>query len=440
MDINNIINGDNFFNKTYEDLSRYVVGEIASRLENLDDLIFQNYQKYDKFKHYRVKEIRTKTLITLKGKITFRRRRYYKINPITGKEEYIFILDEVLKIKKWQRLGNDVKERILLFLSDDKKYRDILDALEQAKISLMTISNTIKNATTNEKYYINNTTIKIKVPHTLYIQIDGTFLKIEYDRKKVKKHTLLSTVHTGYDQEKSTEKRHVIANKLGVYEIDNIPIYISKKTKLNRFVVKLILLIVSNYNIQDDTEIMILGDGANWIKGVKKDIANRFPNNKVHYTIDKFHLIKRFKDLLPHRRIIKENEETFKQVVDYFYNGKYYELLQCLKESKSFIPSSKKFLRETINLIKNNEDGIKNQTLWNNIGCHMEGDVSRYGKGIFSKKGIYSEKTVKNKLNTSMLKLRNNIKDFKQSEKPPENNSILYNNFNKTEQQNLHLY
>ncbi|PQP79006.1 hypothetical protein C6B38_02790 [Spiroplasma sp. ChiS] len=105
---------------------------------------------------------------------------------------------------------------------------------------------------------------------------------------------------------------------------------------------------------------MILGDGANWIKGIKKVIANRFPNNKVHYTIDKFHLVKIFKDLLPHRRIIKENEETFKQVVDYFYNGKYYELLQCLKESKSFITSSKKFLRETINLIKNNEDGIKN--------------------------------------------------------------------------------
>ncbi|APE74112.1 Mbov_0401 family ICE element transposase-like protein [Spiroplasma citri] len=440
MNINNIINGENFFNKTYEDLNRYAVGEIAYRLENIDDFIFQNYKNDDKFKHYRVKEIRTKTLITLKGKITFRRRRYYKINPITEKEEYIFILDKFLGIKKWQRLGNDVKERILLFLSDDKKYRDILDALEQAKISLMTISNTIKNTTTNDKYYINNTNIKINVPHTLYIQVDGTFLKIEYDRKRIKKHTLLSTVHTGYDQEKSTEKRHIIANKLGVYEIDNIPIYISKKTKLTRFVVKLILLIISNYNIQDDTEIMILGDGANWIKGVKKDIANRFPNNKVHYTIDKFHLVKRFKDLLPHRRIIKENKETFKQVVDYFYNGKYYELLQCLKESKSFIPSSKKFLRETINLIKNNEEGIKNQTLWNNIGCHMEGDVSHYGKGAFSKKGIYSEKTVRNKLNTSMLKLRNNIKDFKQPEKPPENNSILYNNFNKTEQQNLHLY
>ncbi|WP_310612864.1 hypothetical protein [Spiroplasma citri] len=199
-------------------------------------------------------------------------------------------------------------------------------------------------------------------------------------------------------------------------------------------------MIISNYNIQDDTEIMILGDGANWIKGVKKDIANRFPNNKVHYTIDKFNLVKRFKDLLPHRRIIKENKETFKQVVDYFYNGKYYELLQCLKESKSFIPISKKFLRETINLIKNNEEGIKNQTLWNNIGCHMEGDVSHYGKGIFSKKGIYSEKNVKKIVNTSMIKLRNNIKDFKQSEKPPENNSILYNNFNKNEQQKLRLY
>ncbi|WFG97682.1 hypothetical protein M1770_06380 [Spiroplasma citri] len=56
MDINNIINGDNFFNKTYEDLNRYAVGEIAYRLEKYDDLIFQNYKNDDKFKHYRVKD------------------------------------------------------------------------------------------------------------------------------------------------------------------------------------------------------------------------------------------------------------------------------------------------------------------------------------------------------------------------------------------------
>ncbi|WP_281042133.1 hypothetical protein [Spiroplasma citri] len=52
MDINNIINGDNFFNKTYEDLNRYAVGEIAYRLEKWDDLIFQNYQEdeiYNRF-------------------------------------------------------------------------------------------------------------------------------------------------------------------------------------------------------------------------------------------------------------------------------------------------------------------------------------------------------------------------------------------------------
>ncbi|PQP78538.1 hypothetical protein C6B38_05310, partial [Spiroplasma sp. ChiS] len=85
--------GDNFFNKTYEDLNRYAVGEIAYRLENIDDLIFQNYKNDDKFKHYRVKDNIKRTLITLKGKITFNRRRYtfnrrryYKINPITEKE------------------------------------------------------------------------------------------------------------------------------------------------------------------------------------------------------------------------------------------------------------------------------------------------------------------------------------------------------------------
>ncbi|WFH00047.1 UPF0236 family protein [Spiroplasma citri] len=440
MDINNIINGKNFFNEIYNDLEKYAIREIAYRLEKWDDFIFQNYQEDDNFKDFRVKEIRTKTLITLKEKIKFKRRRYCWTNPKTGKTEYVFILDIILGIKKWQRMGNDVKERILSFLSKDKKYCDISGTLEKAGISLMSISNTIKNATTNDKYYINKTNIKINVPHTLYIQIDGTYIKMWNQNEKIKKHILLSTVHTGYDQIKSTEKRPVIANKLGVYEMDNIPNYITKKTKLRPFVVKLILLIINNYNIQNDTEIMILGDGANWIKGVKKDIADRFPNNKVHYTIDKVNLNNRFKNLFPFQRKNAEINEIFDNAIYYFYNGKYEELLQCLKDSKPFIPESKlDYFNKTKKLIKNNEEGIKNQTLWNNIGCHAEGDISHI-KGRFVKKATYNEKTLKNKMNAIMQEYTNKIDIFNQLEQPPENISILYNNFNKTEQQNLYLY
>ncbi|MFX4057868.1 MAG: UPF0236 family transposase-like protein [Spiroplasma sp. hy2] len=188
------------------------------------------------FKDYKVKEIKPRTLTILNGKITFKRRKYYKINPETGKEEYIFLLDKLLGIKKWQRIDNSVKEKILSFITENKRYKDILDTMEHIKICIKTISNIMKNAQIDKEYFINKTDKKIKVPHTLYIQIDGTYLKMWNEKKtgknKIKKHSIFSTVFTGFNKTKSTKKRPVIENKLGVIELDNIPEYIRKNSKL----------------------------------------------------------------------------------------------------------------------------------------------------------------------------------------------------------------
>ncbi|MFW4371372.1 MAG: hypothetical protein EHV01_005495 [Spiroplasma sp. hy2] len=100
-----------------------------------------------------------------------------------------------------------------------------------------------------------------------------------------------------------------------------------------------------------------------------------------------------------------------------------------------------KFLKETIKLIKNNEEGVINQILWNNIGCHVEGDISHYCKGVLVKKATYHEKTLKNKLNTSMMNFKNKINLFNTNE-PLEEIIINYSvsNFNKHGQQNLYFY
>ncbi len=63
----------------------------------------------------------------------------------------------------------------------------------------MTISNIMKNAKIDKEYYLNKTDKKIDIPHTLYIQMDKTYLKMldatKQGRKKIKKHTIVSTVH-----------------------------------------------------------------------------------------------------------------------------------------------------------------------------------------------------------------------------------------------------
>ncbi len=445
-----MINVDNnFFNNFNILLDKQSIEIIQQNLEDYDEWIFKNKnidETLKEFKDYKVKELKPRTLTILNGKITFKRRKYYKINPQTGKEEYIFPLDKLLGIEKWQRIDNSVKEKILSFIGKKKTYQDILDTMEHVKICIKTISNIMKNAKTDKEYYLNKTDKKIKIPHTLYIQIDGTFLKMWNENKigkeKIKKHSIFSTVYTGFDKAKSTKKRPVIENKLGVIELDNIPEYIRKNSKLTNFVSKLLILIIIYYDINDNIEIMVLGDGAPWIKNIAKVIQEYFPKNKVHYTIDKFHLTSRFKKLYPYQSKNKQNKEIYHQAVDYFFNAKYEKLLECLENSTSFIKEAKmKFLKETIRLIKNNEEGVRNQTLWNNIGCHIEGDISHYCKGVLVKKATYHEKTLKNKLNTSMMNFKNKINLFNTNE-PLEENRINYsvNNFNKNLQQNLYLY
>ncbi len=186
--------------------------------------------------------------------------------------------------------------------------------------------------------------------------------------------------------------------------MDNIPDYLKKEANLKPVLIKLFTLIETHYNLTPNIEIMILGDGVLWIKNTKNFMNQYFPKNKIHYTIDKFHLISRFKKLYPYQNKNKENRETYHKDFDYFYNAKYEELLQCLEDSKYFISDSKlDFLNKTIALIKNNEEGVRNQTLLNNVDFHMKGDISHYLKLTMIKKAIYSEKNIINKLNVSIM-------------------------------------
>ncbi|WP_253301196.1 UPF0236 family transposase-like protein [Spiroplasma endosymbiont of Phyllotreta cruciferae] len=156
-----MINVDNNFFKNFINLLYIQSIEIIQQsLEDYDEWIFKNYkidETLKEFKNYKVKDKIERTLVILNGKITFKRRRYYKINSETGKEEYIFPLDKILGIEKWQRIDNTVKEKILSFIIEKKRYKDILDTMENIKISLMTISNIMKNAKIDKEYYLNKT-------------------------------------------------------------------------------------------------------------------------------------------------------------------------------------------------------------------------------------------------------------------------------------------
>ncbi len=98
------------------------------------------------------------------------------------------------------------------------------------------------------------------------------------------------------------------------------------------------------------------------------------------------------------------------------------------------IDNKKKFLLETIELIKNNKEGIENQALEYNIGCHMEGDISHYIKAVKGRGAkIYCKETFINMLTASMLRLNSQTNKEKIDKTNKNKEKIEFNIFNLTQ-------
>ncbi|WP_422397320.1 Mbov_0401 family ICE element transposase-like protein [Spiroplasma endosymbiont of Sarcophaga carnaria] len=404
------------------------------------------YQQGQILQGYKVMSKLPKTIKTEYGDFPIKRRLYVKYDEEKKENINRYPLDEELGLKKYERIEINLKDKYMSFMVDGKRYKDILHTTENANISERTISNIFKNADLEKVDYISNkNNNKIKIPNNvLYIQIDGAFEPMRENKKRVENKIFLATMHVGVDKEKSTKTKIKMKKKKGVFQMMNKN-HNNKNNKSNidNFIDKIFKL-MDTYDINEDTKILILSDGEKQIKKIYRAVKAKYKNNKVSYSLDKFHLTSIFKKIYPFQNKNKENREAYHKAVDYFFNGKYEELLQCLEDSKFFISDFKlDFLNKAIRLIKNNKEGIRNQTLWNNVGCHMEGDISHYWKGTMIKKAIYSEKTIKNKLNASMMGLKNRINLFNNNEQPLEENRINYlvNNFvNNNLQRNLYFY
>ncbi len=81
--------------------------------------------------------------------------------------------------------------------------------------------------------------------------------------------------------------------------------------------------------------------------------------------------------MFPNRKKNRIHRLKYKLSKIYFFTGNYETLLYFLICNLPYvIDNKKKFLLKNIELIKNNKEGIENQALEDNIGCHTEGSIS----------------------------------------------------------------
>ncbi len=110
----------------------------------------------------------------------------------------------------------------------------------------------------------------------------------------------------------------------------------------------------------------------------------KYKNNTISSGLDKFYLVKGFKELFPNRKKSQAHRLKYKLSKIYFFTGNYEALLDFLMCNLPYVIDNKKRkLLENIELIKNNKEGIENKASEYNIGCQMEGgDISQYIKAV----------------------------------------------------------
>ena len=374
--INEFTNNFNeIFNKNLNPLN------LESKIRDAGDMftlkLYESFLNYidDKFKNskerklvYNIKETRKRTLITSVGYITINSTSY--VNKTT-KERFV-LLREILHLKPYQRLTNEAEYQLIKYAMDENMSQAARHALRNTILSRSTVSKKIKvlDGTIEE-----NITRTDNQPDILYIEMDEIHANLQHNGNKI---CPCAIVHEGYEEDfvkrKKIKNIHYFASSKLTYEElwEVIFDYVDKKYDINKF--KL---------------IFVSGDGAPGIK----NYTNCFPDAK--FVLDPFHYIKK------HLKYIFKQDIELRHIADNYIRNNLIDDFKILVECQiEKYPEQKKYMKEHMNYIINNLDGIKNQNHPDyKCHCSMEGHVNQaFARYITSSPYGFSEQGLENKL------------------------------------------
>lgn len=363
-----------------DNILNLTVDKLKNHFENIDQHFFKTVDR-NKFKliKTRIRKIKTPW-----GVIIFNRRIWKDL--IT--KENICFTDRAIGINYRAKISNFLKLKILNFLGDGKRYRDIVDTMPNCNISHSTISRIFKNAKISLKDSVNK---KIPLNHKerIYINTDDAYTNVLVNNKKTKCRVRIVSFNTGID--KGSKYRNMLANKTAAViittenetiEPDDYAHFVWNK--INKF-----------YAFNEWTQLTVGGDGAFWIRNLAKWFG-------ANYVLDKYHAFAYFKKIWIPGKKINSDKLSYHQATKLFSNGNHQLLMEMLEKKEKAIYT----------YFKGNKEGIINQAEDWNIGVSAESDVSHLIKSI---KGygakIYTLQTFTNMVYSRINKL--NLQNFR---------------------------
>lgn len=369
----------NTFNKIFEKNLNSL--NLESKIRDVGDTftlkLYESFLNYidDKFKNsierklnYNIKETRKRTLITSVGYITINSTSY--VDKKT-KERFI-LLRELLHLKPYQRLTNEAEYQLIKYSMHENMSHAARYALRNTIISRSTVSKKLAKLDGSINEVISRCEHQ---PDILYIEMDEIHANLQKGGNKI---CPCAIVHEGYEEIFVKRKK-----------LKNIHYFASSKLKYEELWEVIFDYVNKKYDIAKLKTIFISGDGASGIKSY----VNCFPNAK--FVLDPFHYIKK------HLKYIFKNDIDLRNIADdYIRNDLIDDFKTLVNYQIEKYPEQEKYMKEHMNYIINNLDGIKNQKDEDyKVHCSMEGHVNQaFARYITSSPYGFSKQGLENKL------------------------------------------
>jgi hypothetical protein len=354
---------------------------LESKIRDVGDLftlrLYESFLNYfdEQFKNkkerkieYNIKETRKRTLITSVGVITINSTSYIHKKS----KEYYIPLRDILHLKPYQRLTNEAEYQLIKYAMDENMSQAARHALRNTIVSRSTVSKKIKVLDGSIEENIIKSTNQ---PEILYIEMDEIHANLQHGGNKI---CPCAIMHEGYEEDFVKRKK-----------LKNIHYFASSKLSYEELWEVIFDYADKKYDIDKFKIIFISGDGASGIK----NYTNCFPTAK--FVLDPFHYARK------HLRYIFKDDTKLKNIADNYIRNDLIEDFKILvKHQIKKYPEQSKNMKNHMNYIIKNLDGIKNQKDEDyKVHCSMEGHVNQaFARYITSSPYGFSEQGLENKL------------------------------------------
>ena len=358
FDINNFADIIETIDKTSRELALSLVQQT---LEDMDDAFFNSTER---IRDFYVKVRRSRMLITVFGQVTFTRRIYQ--SKLDGR--CFTYVDRKVGLPRYDRYDPTVKAKVVEAYADNNSMIKVGQIIgEQMMTSFSRDSNrkhfslsrqTVHNIVKSTHKLYPKVNRYHTTPKTIYMMADEKYIPIQkLDKNRAMlKHCVL------FEGVRVKGKRVTLINKLSFSSLEH------------KFWEHIHDFLVHVYDFDKIERIILMGDGASWIKAG----AGELP--KATFILDKFHTFQAV-SALTRNEIIRYNlRESI--ITNDFTTFK--ELIEVLKIKHEDDGSRLDTIKEKAKYLINHWDSIQRAHKAELPGCSMEAQISHNIASVFS--------------------------------------------------------